>query len=200
VASRLNLPARSKLFESGGEATSIWIVAAGVVKSYRELASGKRQVMGFLFAGDIAGLAENGKYVNTAQATTALTVYRIATGALTDILRRDSELEFLFLCKVAHELRKLQRRAIVTGRRQATGRLAMFLEMLAQHQADGTERAATIRLPMSRTDIAEYLNLTPEAVSRAITKLGRDGVAVSTDRHSVRILDNDRFNQLVAGA
>ena len=113
---------------------------------------------------------------------------------------RDAELEFHFLCKVAHELRKLQRRAIVTGRRQATGRLAMFLEMLAQHQSDGVQRGSIIKLPMSRTDIAEYLNLTPEAVSRAITKLGRDGVAVSTDRHSVRILDSDRFNQLVGGA
>jgi CRP/FNR family transcriptional regulator len=199
VASRLNLPARTRLYEAGNAATSIWIVAAGVVKSFRELPSGKRQVMGFLFAGDLMGLAENGKYVNTTQAVTSLTVYRIATEVLTDILRRDGELEFQFLCKVAHDLRGLQHRAIVVGRRRATARIAMFLEMLARHQSTALAPGATIRLPMSRTEVAEYLNLTPEAVSRALSELSRDGIAVSPDRHSIRIVDSDRLNRLIAG-
>jgi CRP-like cAMP-binding protein len=199
VASRLNLPARTKLFEEGGAATSIWILAAGVVKAFRELPSGRRQIMGFLFAGDLLGLAENGKYVNTAQAVTSVTTYRIATDVLTDILRRDGELEFHFLCKVAHELRQLQRRAIVVGRRRATARLAMLLEMLARNQGLVLEPGATIRLPMSRTEIADYLNLTPEAVSRAITEMSRDGIAVPVDRRSIRVADSDRLNQLIAG-
>jgi len=197
VAASLRLPSGTSLYEQQSQAGSIWIVDSGVVKSWRILADGKRQVTAFLFAGDLFGLAENGHYVNSTKAVTAVTLYRIAVDVLTDILRRDPELEFQFLCKMAHELRELQRRSIIVGRRDAPGRLAMFIAMLAREQTGTDVTSHTIPVPMSRMDIAEFLDLTPEAVSRATRRLKTDGIAIFQNRHAVRIVDRDRFEQLV---
>jgi CRP/FNR family transcriptional regulator len=198
VAACLRLPAKTLIYPAEAPANSIWIVESGVVKSTRELPSGRRHITAFLFAGDLFGLAENGKYVNSIRAVTAATVYRIARETLTEILKRDGELEFQFLCKVAHELREVQRRSIIIGRRDAPGRLAMFIALLARNEVGSDTTDDLIPAPMSRLDIAEYLNLTPEAVSRATQRLAKDGVAVFQSRHMVRILDWGKFDRLVA--
>jgi len=52
-------------------------------------------------------------------------------------------------------------------------------------------------VPMTRGDIAEYLNLTPEAVSRATLRLAQDGILIFEERHVARILDRSRFDRLV---
>src|SRR6476659_6792034 len=115
--------------------------------------SGKRRVAAFLFPGDLFGLAEDGRYVNTVQSVTPATVYRIPNDALTDMLRRDPELQFHFLTKVTHAVRQGQRHAIVLARRDAAGRLAMFLHMLEKDLPG--RHSGVIPLPMSRTDVAE---------------------------------------------
>ena len=197
VASRLQLPRKMILFREDSPATSIWIVGTGVVKAFRALPRGKRQIMAFLFASDVFGLAQNGRYVNTTQSVTPVTLYRIPFDTLVTILRRDSELEFQFLCKVAHELRELQRRALIVGRRDAPGRLAMFVSMLARNTRHDDTGQRPIPVPMSRLDIAEYLNLTPEALSRASRRLARNGIISFTDRHTVQITNRARFDELV---
>ncbi len=198
VAATLRLPGKTGLYQADEPATSIWIVDTGVVKSVRELSSGKRMITAFLFHGDIFGLAEHGRYVNTLSTVTPVTLYRIPVELLAETLRRDPELEFQFLCKLAHELRELQRRSITISRRDAPGRLAMFLAMLARNEVGTDATDDIIPVPMSRIDIAEFLNLTPEAVSRASKTLARNGIAEFASRHTVRLLDQERFNQLVA--
>jgi CRP/FNR family transcriptional regulator len=198
VASVLRLTRRSLLYRADDPANSVWFIGSGVVKSYRELANGKRQIMAFLFASDVFGLAENGCYVNTTRAVTDVILYRIPAVQLTEILKRDPELEFQFLCKVVHELRELQRRAIAVARRDAAGRLAKFLSILSRSQAGPDIPDGVIDVPMSRTDIAEFLNLTPEAISRAIAQLARDGIVSFPNRQSARILDAAAFDRLVS--
>ena len=166
IATRLRLPARMVLYREESLADWIFIVAHGVMKSFRDLPSGKRRVMAFLFPDDIFGLAESGHYVNTTQSVTPVTLYRLEMGTLTAMLRRDSELEFQFLCKVTHELRESLHQTVVVGRRDAVGRLAMFLRMLEQETRQ-RGRASHIEIPMSRSDTANYLGLSLEAVSRA---------------------------------
>jgi CRP/FNR family transcriptional regulator len=198
MAAYLRLPAKTSIYNADSPAASIWIVDSGVVKSTRELPSGRRQITAFLFAGDLFGLAENGKYVNSIRTVTPVALYRMPRETLTEILKRDSELEFQFLCKIAHELRELQRQSIMIGRRDAPGRLAMFIALMARNEVGSDTTDDLIPVPMSRTDIAEYLNLTPEAVSRATQRLAKDGIAVFDGRHTIRILDRDKFERLVS--
>ena len=197
VSTVLRLKPRAVVYREGEPAEAVYINGAGVVISFRELPSGKRRVAGFRFAADMFGLAERGVYVNTARAITPSTVYRIPLDALTRILRQDAEIQFQFLCKVVHEIREQQRRVIIVARRDAPGRIGMFIDMLRQRQAAGASLDDIVALPMSRSDIGDYLNLRLETVSRACRRLSDSGlVKFGTGR--VRIVDRAGFDKLIA--
>jgi CRP/FNR family transcriptional regulator, anaerobic regulatory protein len=193
----LRLPARKMIYREDEEADSVFAVMEGVVKSYRELRSGRRTVVAFLFQRDLFGLAENGRYVNCVQAVTPVVLYRLSIDQLTLLLKQDADLQFQFLAKVTHELRESQRRAVVISRRDAAGRLAMFIELMAQRR-NRTGREREVSLPMSRTDIAAYLALSVESVSRAATELRRRGLVKFETPHLVRILDLPALAEIAA--
>ena len=195
AATRLQLPRGHIIYREGEPADAIFIVGGGVVISYKELASGQRSVAGFRFHADIFGLAEDGRYVNTTRAVTAVTVYRIPADAFTAILQHDAELAFQFLCKVVDVTRQAQRKSIIVARRDAVGRIAMFLDLL--RHTTGEPRASQIDLPMTRTDISGFLNLTLESVSRGCRRLANDRI-VEFDEQGARIINRRRFDDLVA--
>ena len=197
IATRLRLRPRAIVYREETAANWLFIIASGVVKSYRDLPSGNRRIAAFLFPEDIFGLAENGRYVNTAQAVTEVKVHRIPFEALERLFLHDGQLQLKFLCKVTHALRLAQRQKIVVTRRDAVGRVAMFLSML-ERRPGGAGLTAPISMPMSRSDVASYLGLSLEAVSRATSDLARDGMITFLDRHTARVVDRGRFDRLVA--
>jgi CRP/FNR family transcriptional regulator, anaerobic regulatory protein len=197
IATRVRLRPRAVVYREGTNAGWVFTVASGVVKSFRDLPSGRRRIATFLFPEDIFGLAENGNYVNTAQAITEVRLYRIPLDPLERLLLEDSRLQLQFLCKVTHALRQAQRQKIVLTRRDAVGRVAMFLSMLERRAGD-TRSTSTVSVPMSRSDVASYLGLSLEAVSRATAALARRHTISFVDRHTVRIVDRGRFDKLVA--
>jgi len=198
IGKRRQLPARAVVYRAGQRADSVFVIAEGVLKSYRRLPSGKRIMSAFLFRHDIFGLAERGEYLNTVQAITPVTVHQLPLGDLIPLIKRDAELQFKFLAKVTQGLRESQRQSILVGRRDAVGRLAMFLMMMrCQHRlAVGSDR--DVPLPMSRTDIADFLRLSREAVSRAATRLQRRGFVTFESRHLARIVDAPSLAKLAA--
>jgi CRP-like cAMP-binding protein len=198
LATRVRLPPRTIIYRKGNPLSDIFIVGEGLVKSFRDLASGRRRIVAFLFPRDVFGLAETGRYVNTTQTITESLIYSIPFETLNAALQRDAELQFRFLCKVTEKLREAQRHAIVLGRRDAVGRLAMFFKML---EADRTGRHhnGLIPLPMRRTDIAEYLGLSAEAVSRAARLMAVRKI-VAFVGHAFRVKDRSGFDSLVAAA
>jgi CRP/FNR family transcriptional regulator, anaerobic regulatory protein len=197
IATRVRLRPRAVIYRENTTAGWVYTIASGVVKSYRDLPSGKRRIAAFLFPEDIFGLAENGHYVNTAQAVTEVRLYRIPIDALQELFVHDGGLQLQFLCKVTHALRQAQRQKIVLTRRDAAGRVAMFLSMLEGRATDAGVRSS-ISVPMSRSDIASYVGLSLEAVSRATAMLTRRRTLEFVDRHTVRILDRCCFDRLVA--
>lgn len=198
IATRVDVRARGVIFESGEKAGHVYIIEAGVVKAAQDLASGKRLVVAFWFARDIFGLAENGRYVNTTIAVTPVTLYRVPLDALREALLDDAYLQFQFLTKITYELREAMRQKLLIVRRDAVGRVAMFFSLLARQEEPLGDRGNEIAVPMSRSDIASYLGLTLEAVSRATRALTDEGVLSIPDRRSVRVLDSRRFEQIVA--
>jgi CRP-like cAMP-binding protein len=136
-----DFPARTIVYRAGSPADSLFIIGEGVVKSYRDLASGRRRIAAFLFARDLFGLAESGHYVNTVQTITPVRTFVLGFKTLKELFAREPELEFQFLCKTVHVLREAQHHNIMIGRRDAAGRLVMFLRMLSR--AGRTARAVT---------------------------------------------------------
>jgi CRP/FNR family transcriptional regulator len=196
IASELKLPARSIIYREGEASEWVFIVRQGALKSFRELASGKRAITAFLFHDDMFGLAEAGHYVNSIQALTPVVLHRFRTDTLADMLRRDAGLEFQFLCKVTHELRQSQRQLLALSRRHAVGRVAMFLHLLEER---GPVDAREIEIPMSRADTASYLGLSAEAVTRACARMEKAGIVHFIGTHTARIVNRAKFDHLVTG-
>ena len=200
LATLLNVPRRTIVYREDTLARWIFMIAGGVVKSFRHLPSGKRRIFAFLFPGDVFGLAENGQFVNTTQTVTGATLYRIPVDALKDLLRRDPDLQFKFLCKVTHHLRESQRHAIVVSTRSAASKIALFLKMLQRDGHWDAESSAprSVAMPMTRVDIADYLGISAEAVSRSTSRLVRRGIIAFPSRHHVCILNSAELDR-VAG-
>ena len=198
IAVRLQVPRRTIVYREHTPAESVFIVGDGVVKAFRDLPSGKRPVLAFHFAEDIFGLAENGFYVNTIQAVTDVALFRMPLEVLKDTLAGDAELQLQFLLKVTHELREAQRHTIAIGRRDAVGRVASLLRSLEDHTARA-QQSGMIDIPMTRSDVAAYLGLSLEAVSRACRRLERSGIVTFVDRHRARVRDRRRLDRLASG-
>ncbi len=197
IGVRVRVRPRTAIYQEQAPADSVFAVTEGVVKSYRELPSGKPLVAAFLFPRDLFGLAEGGRYVNAARAITDVTFYRLPVAELAVLLKHDADLAYSFLAKVTHELREAQRRALLINRPDAAGRLAMFLVWMGE-RVERTAGMPLVPLPMTRSDIAAFLGLTLESVSRTARALERDGLVKFEGRHFVRIVDPTRLARIVA--
>lgn len=197
IATVVHLPRGTLLYEQGDQLSCIYDIMHGVVKTYSPGVDGTRIILAFLFPGDLVGLAENDRYVNTAEAVTAVTAYRLPIDALETLLRRDPELELHFLSKVCHELRAAQRHAILLARQDARGRVALFLHLLSAQSLQDESHSTVLTLPMRRSDIADYVGLSVEAVSRALRGLERDGILRFRDPRTIELVNLPRFDRLV---
>ena len=197
IAIEVRLRRGVSIYDADSPAHSIFIVKEGLIKAFQDLSSGRQRVLAFLFPGDVFGLAEDGHYVNTLQAVRPTTCFRIPIPALTEMFLRDSELEFQFLVKMTHELREAQRQQIILSHLDARARVVMFLRMLQRHDGNDSSR---IEVAMSRADIARYLGLSSETVSRAFARLRDQGVVAFPNLHVAEILNRSEFDRLALTA
>lgn len=198
IASIVRFKNGAQIYREGDRADAIFNIVSGVVKSYRVLPDKTERIGAFLFPDDLFGLAEEGRYVNATKAVTAVTVYRIPVAALEGRLRKDAALEFHVICKLCHELREAQRHAFLLGSRNALARVAMFFQLLQQHQAARGESAEDLHLPMTRSDVADYLGMSLEAVSRSVRTLADRGIVSLGNRRSVKVLNRGQLEALAA--
>lgn len=186
------------IYQEGTRADYVFNIIAGVVKSYRSQPNHKQQVMGFLFSHDVIGLAEDGKYVNSAAAVTQVSLYKIPTALLEARLRRNPQLDFQVICKLCHDLRAAQQHALLLSKHRAVAKLGLFLQMLETHQNGEGRRSDEIHVPMARTDIGAYVNVSPEAITRSLHELVRRGVITVRDRRYIKIADRVKLEDIVS--
>jgi CRP/FNR family transcriptional regulator len=184
------------LYRQGEEGAAVYNLIRGVVKTTRRQRHGRQAVTAFLFPFDLVGLIQNGRYVNSAVAVTPVTAYRMPTLALEILLRRNAELGYQFLSKLCQEVREEQRHTITVGRLSAACKIARFLNMLESRQP-ASPRCGEIEVAMRRADIADYVALSPESVSRTFRALQQAKIIDARDRRRVRILDRGRFEPLL---
>jgi CRP/FNR family nitrogen fixation transcriptional regulator len=168
-----------QIFREGGPADSIYRVVSGAVRVARLLADGRRQISDFYLPGDVFGVELDAGRVSTAEAigeTVVVVARRSSVASDSDQGPR--------LCRHAlRELRRCQDHVLTLGRRCATERLASFLIDLTQRLETDDE----FDLPMSRQDIADYLGLTIETVSRTMTQLQSEGLIVLKGFRRIRL-------------
>jgi CRP-like cAMP-binding protein len=186
------------MYREGARADHIFNIISGVVKSYRSQPSRKQQVMGFLFPHDLFGLAEQGRYVNSTAAVTQVILYKIPAAALQARLRRYPNLDFQVICRLCHDLREAQQHAILLSKHRAVAKLGLFLQMLEAHQNAAGHSSQEIQVPMARTDIAAYVSMSPEAVTRSLRGLVRRGVIRVRERRYIEIIDRVGLEEAIA--
>jgi CRP-like cAMP-binding protein len=187
-----------EIYRAGDPADAIYNVTSGVVKAYRTTADGSERISAFLFPDDLFGLSAEGRYASSARAITRVSAYRFSIPVLQTRLAKDADLEFHVIGKLCHELRQAQRHAFLLSERPALSKLAMFLQMLDQMQAARGETTDEIYLPMSRSDIADYVALSLAAVSRGFHTLIKRGIIHDRDRSHVEIVDRRALSALAA--
>ncbi len=161
-----------EIFGEGEPAEYVYKVLSGAVRTYRILRDGRRQIDEFHFAGGYFGIEAGAEHRTTAEAmadSTVLVARRISVEDLA--AQRGDVARQLFKLTIAG-LQRTQDHVVLLGRKSACERVASLLLDLSERC--GT--AHTLEIPMSRQDMADYLGLTIETVSRTLTQLQGDGV------------------------
>ena len=184
------------LFHEGHGAEHVFTVTGGVLKLYK-LFDGQRQVTGFATISDFLRLACNDVYVYSAEAVGDARVCRFDRRRFAAALERFPAMERALLERTSNELAAAQEQMPLLGRKTARERLASFLVGLARRPRGLSH--GLVPLPMSRADIADYLGLTVETVSRTLTALRRERLIGMPNKHVVQILDPDALDRLGNG-
>ncbi len=195
MASIVRFKKGEQIYRAAQPARAAYNLISGAATSY---ADGIRHITGFIYPGDLFGLSEQGRYLNTVVATTTATAYRLPLDNVRRFLLDDAELDIELIAKLCHELRQTQRHALLLSQKHATSRLAMFLDLQEHLQSVRGERSFEIYLPMSRSAIAEYVGLSLATLSRAFSALASEGVIESRNLRHVRIVDRAALQRLVA--
>jgi len=164
------------IIDEGEAADYLFNVTDGAVKLYKLLPDGRRQITGFLFAGDFLGIAMNEKYAYSAEALGRVSLCRFPRRKLEALLDEFPKLEKRLLGMASNELVQAQDQILLLGRKTAQEKIVSFLLNLSDRVVRRGGDPSPISLPMGRSDIADYLGLTTETVSRTITHLKRDGL------------------------
>jgi CRP/FNR family transcriptional regulator, anaerobic regulatory protein len=193
-----HFPARTMLFDQGALAGSVFNVTEGMVRLYKSLPDGRRQIVGFALPGDFLGLALQDRYGVAAEAVDQVRVCRFARSAFISFVDDKPHLLRRLHEFAGHELSLAQDQMLLLGRRSADEKLAAFLLNLQARYGRIGSASVLVPLPMSRQDIADYLGLTIETVSRTFTKMSREKLLVIVP-DGIRILAKDRLDQLATG-
>jgi CRP-like cAMP-binding protein len=180
----MSFPANAEIYGENEPADYLYKVVSGTVRTYKVLVDGRRQIGAFHLPGDIFGLETGNEHTLSAEAITDCKITVIKRSALMALAARDNEVAREMWALTARELQRVQEHSLVLIK-SAEERLAGFLlEMAERVSADGA-----VELPMSRQDIADYLGLTIETVSRTL-KILEDAAAIEVAKRRRILLRN----------
>jgi CRP-like cAMP-binding protein len=187
------LQSREHAFFEGDARDYVYQVEKGTVCLYVTLSDGRRQIIDFAYAGDLIGLGATNEHMLSAQAITLAKLRSLPASSLHEAARHDPQLSQQLYRAVSDQLCAAHNLLLTIGRRSATERLATLLMTLSRRNERTGADPLRITLPMNRADIADFLCLTIETVSRTFTKLRQSGtielhqssVAVIRDRQAL---------------
>ncbi len=169
MGSQMKFGANAEIFGEGEPAEYVYKVVTGAVRTYKILNDGRRQISGFYLPGDIFGLEIGKEHRFSAEAINGVIVLVVRRSAIVSLAERDCEAARELWSFTGRELRRAQEHMLLLVK-SAQQRVASFLLEMSKRLA----ATDPIELPMSRQDIADYLGLTIETVSRTMTQLVSD--------------------------
>jgi CRP/FNR family transcriptional regulator len=188
------------LCTEGDEVKNLYTIKDGAVRLSKMMPDGRRQITGFLFPGDFFGLSGRSKYPFTAEGITDVELCAFPRQKMTKLFIKLPMLGERTLEMMQEELESFQEQLLLLGRKNATEKLTSFL--LTIHKKSGRLNKMDendIYLPMGRADIADFLGLTIETVSRKFSVLVKQGLIELNGSHHLKILNKKTLQDLANG-
>jgi len=169
-------PKDSILATQDSELDKVFIIVDGIIKLYQILPDGRRQIVGFLGPGDLLGsIKRNASVHSTAEAVTDVVACTFERSAFLEFLQDSPDLLFELLINASDEIESQHDHVILLGCKRPHERLAAFLLVMQQRWPVARGNGESAHIPMARADIADYLGLTVETVSRTFTRFKKLG-------------------------
>ncbi len=179
----LNLAQNQEIYGETDRCDGFFRVVAGVVRTCRFLSDGRRQVDDFLVAGDLFGFEMGARRMLSAEAACPAAVIRYRYRPDASVPANDDELTQLLFAHALRSLARAQEHAVLLGRRTAVEKVAAFLIDWTAHSPGGE----VVLLSMTRNDIADYLGLTVETISRTLALLQRHAFLELSSARRIRL-------------
>ncbi len=194
-SNRVHLKAGDTLIWDGDPAQHTFVVTRGAMRMSKASSDGRRQILDFMFAGQFIGMPSDMTYHFDAEALTEVEVCRFDRRKLEELMAKYPAVEKGYRAGSARQLETAYDHAYALGRRTAMERVAAFLLDLKSSTCPKSSTGA-LKLPMTRGDIADFLGLTLETVSRAFSRIKTLGVIRLPSAQEVEIRDTERLKAL----
>jgi CRP/FNR family transcriptional regulator, nitrogen fixation regulation protein len=192
VGTRMSYGRDEEIYGEAEEAEFVYKVVSGAVRTYKLLGDGRRQIGAFHLPGDLFGFESSARHRLSAEAISDSVVLLCKRSTLERLAARDIEVARQLWAITARSLDHAEDHMLLLGRKTAAERVASFLlEMDARMQVSGA-----INLPMTRRDIADYLGLTLETVSRIVSQLQADGTVALSSARQIRVQKRSKLQEL----
>lgn len=174
-------------------------ILSGVVKLTKTMADGREQIVGLQFPPDFLGRAYRSEAPYTAQALTPVELCTFPRARFDRFLAAHAGLEHRLFEATLDELDAARDWMLLLGRKSAREKVASFVMMIARRAVPAADGTVTLDLPLSRADIADFVGLTIETVSRQLTRLRADGMIRLVGTRTVVVPDPRRLAEAAGG-
>lgn len=194
IATEFSYRKDEEIYGEGEPAEYVYQVIRGAVRTYKLLSDGRRQIGAFHLAGDVFGLDPGSSHRLTAEAITDTTVRLVRRRSLEAAAGSNVRVAHNLWTMTASDLRRAEDHMLLLGRKTAMEKVATFLLEMDRRLA----KAGMMALPMCRRDIGDYLGLTLETVSRALSQLSDQGILVFSSARQIVLRDRRRLAEIDA--
>jgi CRP/FNR family nitrogen fixation transcriptional regulator len=190
----VQIPEGREIFAEGDDSDVFYRVISGVVRSCRFLSDGRRQIAAFHTAGEVFGFELDEARQLAAEAVGDCTLICYRRRSIEAMARKDEKISRQLLQYAMQNMMQARGHSLLLARRGAAEKVAAFL---LDWQARSS-RKNVIHLAMTRQEIADYLALTIETVSRSLSQLERDGVIALPNTRELRLLNTEALEKMAA--
>jgi CRP-like cAMP-binding protein len=196
VGTRVTVGRDAPLFYEGDLAEHCYRVVSGAIRTCKVLADGRRQLADFFLPGDLIGFDVGESHSFTAEAITDSVVLKFPRRRVETLMSDHPRAGRAVLALAIERLAAAQSQMVLLGRKNATERLASFILGLIDRTGQAGAEMPVIELTMTRADIADYLGLTIETVSRTFARLKRLDAITLPNPQRVVVRDRDLLDDL----
>jgi CRP/FNR family transcriptional regulator, anaerobic regulatory protein len=193
IGSKLRIAQNQTIFSEGEPVDHAYKIVNGVVRLCKHLPDGRRQIAQFLFPGDYLSFIKLDGHSFSAEGVSDVVLISFAQTQIEQLCQKHPELRSWLVDMLSGRVRDIQNHLTMVGRQTAKERVASFLLLLSERFGPGGE---SIAVPMSRQDMADYLGLTMETISRILSLFKARRIITLPDLHRLEIVNLDALHAL----